>query len=402
MNERPRPRLVYVLPRYDPDTGSHFFHLYELLGRAAVVLDIFVVVEKAGSERIGLPFRAYRQRCSWPPLRALELIAVLTWQRFAGRRYFYTHYSFYGAIVSWLVATLFGGRAYYWNAGMPWNYRRPWFAEAVFRFILRHTVLVTGTAGLAREYQRRYGVRPERTRVVPNWVNVARFQPTASRKESRQRLGIPLAAKVVLFTHRLSRRKGAHLIPEIAAEVIRLRGEAGLSVDERPARELDAYRPVSLDASADSAKRQKDVMFVVVGDGPERQNLESRILNQGLERYVRIIGEVPHRELPAYYRVADVLLMPSEEEGFPHVLLESMAAGVPYVASDIGGVREITPPALQEYLVASGDPAPCAEKIIQLLQTAPSERSRISRELGGWVMQYDLALVQKKFVQLFS
>ncbi len=363
------PRVVYVLPRYDPATGSHFFHVYELLERAAGALDIFVVVEKAGSERMGLPFRAYCQRCSWPPLRALELIAVLAWQRFAGRRYFYTHYSFYGALASWLVTGIFGGTAYYWNAGLPWLYPRPAFAEAVFRFILRHTVLVTGTAGLAREYQRRYGLQPERTRVVPNWVNVARFQPTASREESRQRLGIPLAAKVVLFAHRLSRRKGAHLIPEIAVKV---------------------------------TKARKDVIFVVVGAGPEERNLKLKIENWKLENFVRLVGEVPHRELPAYYRAADVFLMPSEEEGFPHVLLEAMAAGLPYVASDVGGVREITPPEFQPYVVSRGDIHVFTGKILELLALSPPEINQVAVAEREWVEQYDVNSVLAKFVTLFQ
>lgn len=372
MNQRPIPRLVYVLPRYDQATGSHFFHLYELLEQAAAVLDIFVVVEKTGPEMFGFPLRAYRQRYSWPPLRALELALVLMRERMRGRRYFYTHYSFYGALASWLVTRIFGGTAYYWNAGMPWNYRRARLAEAAFRFILRHTVLVTGTVGLAAEYRRRYGLNPSRIRVLPNWVNVERFGNAGynfDRKYIREKLNIPNDTAVVLFVHRLSRRKGAHLLPEIAAEV---------------------------------TKTRKDVIFLVVGDGPERESLKLKVKSLKLEPYVRMAGEVPHRELPAYYRAADVFLMPSEEEGFPHVLLEAMAAGVPYVASDVGGVSEITPSALAAFLVPNGDVAGFSERVSALLAKSPQERAVLAAVEQEWVQQYGIERVLPKFVEFFT
>ncbi len=362
-----KPRICYILPVYDPDTGSHFFHLYEFLERAARELDIFVVIEKC-KHQLAWPFGFYCQKFSFPPLRMLELLAVLTRERLAGRRYFYTHYSFYGAIAAWLVTRIFGGQAYYWNSGMPWNYRRPWFEERVFRFILRHTILVTNPPGLAVEYRRRYGLRADRIRIVPHYISVQRFQAGPSRAEARARVGIPPEAKVILFVHRLSRRKGAHLIPEIAVEV---------------------------------TKREKNAMFIVVGDGPERKNLESRIQNLELREHVRLVGEVPQRDIVPYFRAADALLMPSEEEGFPHVLLEAMAAGVPYVASDVGGVREATPPALHEYVLQGGNPNLFAGKILALFSKWSIELSGVANTEREWVQRYDIQAAVPQFLSLF-
>ena len=114
------------------------------------------------------------------------------------------------------------------------------------------------------------------------------------------------------------------------------------------------------------------------------------------------MGEVPQRELPAYYRAADVFLMPSEEEGFPHVLLEAAAAGIPYVASDVGGVREITALELRRYLVPSGDVSAFSSKILELL-TAPRDNiTRIASIEQTWVEQYDTHAVLPEFIKLFS
>lgn len=375
-----KPRVCYVLPEYSPETGSHFFHLYELLDRASRELDIFLIIERCAVQPVELRMPSHRQKFSFPPLRFLELVFILFRERMRGRRFFYTHYSYYGGLASWFAARVSGGEAYYWNCGMPWLYRRPWLEERIFRFILRHTVFVTGTPGIAEEYSRRYGLKAERIRVFPNWVNVERFGDTPPKEACRRQLGLPLDKKIILFVHRLSRRKGAHLLPEIIAEVIRLRSNA----------------------SADSAKLRKDVMFVIVGDGPERENLESRIQNLELEKYVRLVGEVPNRNVPMYFRAADVFLMPSEEEGFPHVLLEAMAAGVPYVASDVGGVREITPLELNSYLVRAGQPHDFAEKLLELLSKSPLELSRIVNGERERAQRCDVQAVLPQFIKLFE
>ena len=371
MAEGDRPKLCYVLPYYDPATGSHLAYLYELPRRARADLDIFFITERSSVVPAGLGTGFHRIRFPWSPLRFVELVIVLGWQRFKGRRDFYTHYSFVGALAAWFVTALAGGRAYYWNCGMPWLYRRSWLREAAFRFILRHSILVTGTEGLARAYTKHYGLRPAATRVVPNWITVSRFtplQPDANGDDARHWLGISPDAMVALFVHRLSRRKGADRIPAIAAGV---------------------------------TKRVPNAMFLIVGDGPEQQDLESRIQDLGLTGSVRLVGEVPNRDIPLYFAAADAFLMPSEEEGFPHVLLEAMAAGLPYVASDVGGVREITPPALQPFLVPSGDAARFAKRICAVLALPPEERTRVSAEARAWVERYDISRVLPKFVGLF-
>lgn len=363
-----KPRIVYALPNYDPATGSHFFHICELLAAAAPELDIFLVIERASADPrvLGLPF--YVQRFSLPPFRFAELFFVLLRERFRGRRYFYTHYSFYGGIASWLVARISGGRAYYWNCGMPWLYRRTFFKEAVFRFVLRRTVLVTGTDGIAREYAKRYRIRRERIIVFPNWITVSRFAG-GGREEARNALGLASDAAVILFVHRLSRRKGAHLIPDIAAEV---------------------------------TKTFKSAIFVVAGNGPERKNLELKIKNLGLSNRVRIEGEVPHREIAGYFRAADVLIMPSEEEGFPHVLLEAMASGIPYAASDVGGVKDITPAVLRDCVIAPGDIKAFSLRILALLQKDPESRAVISDALKAHALKFDTAGAVPRFIKLFQ
>lgn len=372
-----KPRVCYVLPEYNLATGSHFFYLYELLERAVQNLDLLVIIEKSNIPLRDIRFPAYLQKFRFPPLRALELFFVLLRERIRGTTSFYVHYSFFGALVAWLVTAFLGGRVFYWNCGMPWLYKRGWLEEAIFRFILRHIFLVTGTEGIKAQYKRHYQLVLKRIFVLPNWINCVRW--SAPRENSiikwahnivRKEHGIVGGGKkVVLFVHRLSRRKGSHWIPAVVSSVL---------------------------------KKYSNVVFIIVGDGPDGKKLEAEIVNLGLSSNVILLGIEKNADLPHYFAAADVFFMPSEEEGFPHVLLEALATGVPYVASDVGGVKEITPPELQEFVVPSGNTEMFARKIVHLLSINPEEYGRIVKAEQRWVKKYDIDAVLPKFVALFS
>jgi glycosyltransferase involved in cell wall biosynthesis len=83
-------------------------------------------------------------------------------------------------------------------------------------------------------------------------------------------------------------------------------------------------------------ERNPDVAYLVVGDGVDRQRLEELAQSMGVAHAMRFAGHVPHQELPDYFRLADVFVMPSTGEGFGIVFLEAAASGLPV----IGGNRD--------------------------------------------------------------
>ena len=93
--------------------------------------------------------------------------------------------------------------------------------------------------------------------------------------------------------------------------------------------------------------------------------------------------------------------MPSEEEGFPHALLEALAAKVPFVAFRIGGVHEILSEDLQKYAVEPGNLSLFINQIQSLLYMS-SEHTRILQEKEEiCARQFDLPVVKKRFQELF-
>ncbi|MEK7576469.1 MAG: hypothetical protein AAB482_02120, partial [Patescibacteria group bacterium] len=93
-----KQKLVYILPEYQTRVGTHLYHNYEFLEVAKKFFDIFVIVEKGEQPKNLAP--AYRMIFRFMPLRVIELFFVLFLLRMRGYRTFWTHYSFFGAIIA--------------------------------------------------------------------------------------------------------------------------------------------------------------------------------------------------------------------------------------------------------------------------------------------------------------
>ncbi len=374
-----RPKLAFILPQYDAHSQEHFSHTVRTLEVLAEHLDLTVIVKRwSGPVHIGSAQRVLLQRRRGP-LRALELLWLVLRARLSGCMAFFTHYSYSGAITAALVARLSGARAYYWHCGQArqyyphrWSLQRSVLTkklgdELPLNLCLRLShALVTGTARMAAYYTREFGVRGSRIIVVPNDIDLDHFpQRQTDPSQAKAALGLAPDTPLVLFVHRLSPRKGAQYLAEIAARV---------------------------------RQSVTDAVFLVVGGGPYESLVKQQVAARGLDDAVRMLGWVPNRELSRYYGAADVFIMPSDEEGFPRVLLEAQAVGVPFVATDVGGVLDIVTPLQAEYVVSKGDTAAFADKVVALLRD-PAFRAELSAQGLQNVQSYAVKRVAPLFVE---
>ena len=202
--------------------------------------------------------------------------------------------------------------------------------------------LVTVSSGLA-ERLARLCVAPERVRVLRNGVDLALFHP-ADREAARGRLGLTRPTLLAV----------GNLVPL-----------------KRPSLVVEALRELP------------GVDLLIVGEGPERAAIAARARERGVAERVRLFGRVAQDRLPAIYAATDLLVLASTHEGWPNVLLESMACGTPVVVSDFAGAAEIVAAPEAGRIVAAPTPERLAAAIRSLL-AAPPDRGETRRYAEGF------------------
>lgn len=169
---------------------------------------------------------------------------------------------------------------------------------------------------------------------IPNGVDTDLFSP-AGATDVRERYQIPHDAKLALFVAALDR---AHHFK-------------GLEQLLRAMKSLD-----------------DTTWLLIAGDGDLRAEYERQAEALGISRRTVFAGAIDHDQLPPFFRAADVTVLPSSPpESFGLVLIESMACGIPVIASDIPGVRTVVADGIDGYLVAEGDVAALSDRLRDML-----------------------------------
>ena len=258
------------------------------------------------------------------------------------------------AVKSHFLARLAGlPRRALWVAfhhGYTWPTRRAQAYNQLDRWSLRAPRRVLTVSEPFRDELVSHGVRRERIEIVHNAIRPdwgSRDSAATETPALRQGLGIPAGRKVVLIVGRLSKEKD----------------------------HLTLIRALS------RLQSRLDFHLLIVGEGPNRSSIEQEIARLGLAEHVTLTGHQPSAE--PYYRIADLAVLSSLSEGSPNALLEAMAAGVPVVATAVGGIPEIVHDGESALLVRPSDLEGMGAAIARLLIDEPSfalqlaERSRI-------------------------
>jgi len=144
-----------------------------------------------------------------------------------------------------------------------------------------------------------------------------------------------------------------------------------------------------------------DARLILVGDGEERGNLEALSVQLGVQKSVQFVGVVPHEKVHTYMQHADAFVLPSLSEGFPGVILEAMACGLPVIATRVGGIPDIIIPDYNGYLIEVKDTENLANKIILLLQDEVLQK-KLSGNNRNLVKKYTWETVIAELEKIFE
>jgi glycogen(starch) synthase len=185
---------------------------------------------------------------------------------------------------------------------------------------------------MARELQRVFQAPPDKLRIVPNGVDMSRYQGSG-RGLSRLFFAAP-DEKIVLFVGRLVQEKGVHLLLEAVPKI------------------LHYYSRVK---------------FIIAGRGPAESYLRNKAADLGIASRVYFTGYIDDETRDWLYREAAVAVFPSLYEPFGMVVLEAMAAMAPVVAADVGGLSEIVTHEVNGLKCYAGNPNSLADNVLRLL-----------------------------------
>lgn len=357
-----RSRILHVIPTLDR-SGAEKQLVLLAAGLPRDEFDVRVCALTRGGplsaelEAAGIPCHAIGKRFKFDPLAWRRLLQHMREVR-------------PDLVQTWLFAANAYGRSAALAAGVPhivggercvdpWKRPHELFLD---RWLARRGDRIVANSGGVRDFYVRHGLPAEKFVVIPNGVRVGPA-PATNRQELLAELKLPDSARLIGAVGRLWPQK----------------------------------RLEDLIWAADLLKViRDDAYLLIVGDGPRRDALERYCGQVRIEDRVRFLG---HRDdVPRLLSHTELLWLASEYEGLPNVILEAMAAGLPVVASDIPGNRDLVIPGETGWLVAVGDSAGYAKWAERLL----SDRDLARRMGAAGRQRVSIEFSVEKMVERFT
>ena len=179
----------------------------------------------------------------------------------------------------------------------------------------------------------------KKIKTILNGVDTTRFSPTIEPRE-----GLKDGRPIIMTVRRLVKKNGVHYLLKAVPLIL----------------------------------KTKDARIIVVGNGPEREELVKLSSKLDLSRNVTFVGEIPNYRVPNYLSAADIVVVPSIVEASSISVLEAMAMEKPIVATSIPGITDVTTNGLTSYLVPSGSSEEIAKAVLHLLDD-PSYSKKLGK-----------------------
>jgi glycosyltransferase involved in cell wall biosynthesis len=365
-------KLVYILNQLslkDSTHNSHVIHLLNILSAKGV--DVVLIIEKSmmSSKDLNVDFNVIIQRKSGIR-RFVELFLILRRLNKRGYDKIFIRISTWSTLTAIIFRITNSCKIFYWNCGQ--GYEKYWgnnLLTSLLRYptdrlsldLIKNRVdfFVTGPESMLEYYNWALGVESNRMICLYNDINLSVFK-------SKSNYNIDPKRKVkLLYVKRISPIKGSvYYISYLATALL----ERGINFE-----------------------------MTVIGSGTDMRRLEQDISVKGLEKNVILLGAVPNSEIQGYYVNADIFLCPSLEEGFPRVLLEAMASGLPIISTKAGGTEEIVGKYQKDFIYDLYSRDEMVDGVVRLLKDA-GLRAKLGQENTRKCQDYSTEVVAEQYI----
>ncbi|MFH1228169.1 MAG: glycosyltransferase [Planctomycetota bacterium] len=251
-----------------------------------------------------------------------------------------------------------------------WHYLNAQLRKWIERLVIQGCRRIIVMSDFARhELLETHPVNPSRIVFVPGAVNPDEYKPLGSKPEQKQKLNLS-PDKFVLFTIR-------RLVPRMGLENL-------------------------INAMPLIIKANPRVYLIVGGIGPLMNPLKELTRSLGIEKFVRLEGLIDRAQLPSYYNVADLFILPTKDlEGFGLVTIESLACGTPVLGTPVAATREILGKLNPNLLFKSVSSEDMSDLIIEFSNKPVPELTGLGRQGRAFVLaNYTWDIVGPKIEQV--
>lgn len=254
---------------------------------------------------------------------------------------------------------------------IPYIKKRVRFVYPIFKMIFTKADMIQAISNYLANFAKDMGYKGDLA-VVPNGVDVIRFTKDYPKEE------IPLIKETTedryfITTSRLVKKNGIR-------DVI-------ISLTYLP----DKYK------------------FLVIGDGPDIDDLKKLALDKSVHTRVKFLGQIDQKDIPKYLKASDFFIRPSLSEGMGNSFIEAMAAEIPVIATEVGGIPDfLFPPENKSGMAPTGffcrvnDPKSIAEVVMKIDENLNLKKEVIKNALEMVKKKYDWSLISSKMKDIFN
>lgn len=251
--------------------------------------------------------------------------------------------------------------------------------QKIWQRLARKTILSRADHVIAiSEYLKQYAKQTKKSipvSVIPNGVDIENFSREFSYgelSELKDKLGIRPGEKVVTSVSRLVPKNGI-------ADLIR-----------------------TFKILADKLVILQACKLLIIGSGPEKNNLEELAVELGTRSKVIFCGDIDHDQLSKFLKISDIFVRPSLSEGLGSAFLEAMAAGVPVIGTKVGGIPDFLKDRKTGLFCLPNNPESIAEKIKLLLNNPELRQKIVANALELVKEKYDWNKIAKEYEKIYE